>query len=261
MTTLYERVILSLLTESKVDTFARSISQKLMRAAKKSMDKINRQGHVTLKTTLSWPAFMKRRDYFSTLPGKLDRAVKLGINPFGPQVIHVALLFALTKSRTRDFVDVGGSWSPPHDSLTLEIIIESTTGTLRPEHLSMIQQKAYDVIRHELEHTGQTDEKLFGGMEAARELHALPSIWQSPQSVRKYYTSEAETEAFVAGIYHRAKRTRRPFVQVMDETINNIINAGAKKGVDIVELRNIFMEVRYRWIEYAKKRFPKAVVQ
>ena len=264
MSMLYESVLSRLLRESKVDTFARSISQKLMRAAKKSMDKVNKQGHVILKTTLSWPAFMKRQDYFSTMQGKLDRAMSLGVTsglPGTVPTIRVALLFGLTKNRNRDQVHMGGSWSPAHDVLTIEAIIDSTTGTMRTDHLSMIQAKAYEVIRHELEHTGQTDEKLFSGAAANQELSALRNIWQSPQAVRKYYTSEAETEAFVAGIYHRAKRERRPFIKVLDEMIEGIIDSGSKKGVSIVDLRNIFMEVRYRWIEYAKKRFPKAVVQ
>jgi hypothetical protein len=261
MSSAYERVILTLLVESKVDTFARSISQKLMRAAKKSMDKINKQGALALNTTLSWPGFMKRKDYFSTMLGRMERQLKLGV-PYDSKTINVKLLFALSKAGKEDDIGMSGSWSPAHDVLTLEVYVDSTTGVMKPVHLAMMQQKAYEVIRHELEHTTQTDEKLFGGSKAASEMMTVKSnIWQTPQAVRGYFMSEAETEAFVAGIYHKAKRTRQPFVKLVDQMINELINSGARKGVDIVKLRNIFMEIRYHWLEYAKKRFPKAVVQ
>lgn len=262
---LYERVILSLLRESKTDTFAKMIVQKVIRAAKRSMDSLNKKGAIKLKYTQSWPSFMKRKDWFASPQQRARREYMTGIPATvqGQQVITVNLIFALTKNPTpRDLVDVGGSWSPIHDQLTIEVIVGSTTGIMKPQHLAMIQAKAYEVVRHELEHSVQPENYLIGGMLANSEMQAVPEgAWSSPKALAGYFLSDAEIEAYVAGLYHKAKRTRQPLIKLIDDQIETFMRASTRKNVDAVEMRNVLMQVKYRWIEYAKKRFPNAVVQ
>jgi hypothetical protein len=259
---LYERVVLSLLRESKMDTFARKVTQKVINASKKVTDKLNKVGQVNLNMMLPWPKFMKRRDQFSTALGKFERWRFLG-KPTNEDTIKVVLSFQLSRGpRKRDNVDISGSWRQGIDELSLTVHIDSTTGAMKPTLLSMVQDRAYEVVRHELEHATQTQEKLMGGSRAASDLiNAAPSaIWKTPGTVREYYMSEAEIEAFVSGIYHRAKRSRTPFIKVLDEILEDLIKTGNSYGADPVKLRNVFAEVRYTWLQYAKKRFPKAVV-
>lgn len=263
ITTLYERVIVGLLTESKVDTFARQLTQKVIRAVKKTMDKINKQSGIRLKITGEWPDFIKRQDYFATPAGRLDKQRVLGIPAGGPQQVTIQLTVLVQKSkRDKEEVAVQGGWSPTHDMLTIEFFISSNTGTVRPEHLNQIQLKAYEAFRHELEHTGQSDAVLIPAVKAAQGLNSVPGgAWSSPKTMEAYLMTEAEIQAFVAGMYHRAKRTRMPFLEVVEETIEHMLNVAASHKVDVVEMRNVLMGVRYKWLEYAKKRFPNAVTQ
>lgn len=262
---LYERVILALLRESKTDTFAKMIVQKVMRATKKSMDNVNKKGVVKLKYTQSWPPFMKRKDWFSTPQQRARREYMTGIPATvqGKEAITVNLLIAVAREVSeRDEVDFGGSWSPIEDQLTIKIIVFSTTGTLKLQHLSMIQAKAYEVVRHELEHSVQPESYLIGGMLANSEMQAVPDgAWSSPKALAGYFLSPAEIEAYVAGLYHQARRTRKPLIKLIDDQIQAFMAAATRKNVDAVDMRNVLMQVRYKWIEYAKKRFPKAVVQ
>lgn len=246
MHVLYERVVNQLLTESKVDTFARTITRKIIRGAKVFMNKINTQQRATLSVRLTWPKFLKRR-----VPS--DQSDDL---------IYVNLTFDLTQSK-QDEIIASGAWVPFENMLEIKFKIKSTTGFFAEDHLSQLQVKAYDVVRHELEHATQTLQKIIGATDAAKSLSRvlITGGIAGIRSLLQYYTSQAEIEAFVAGLYHRAKRVRQPFILVVDEVIEKVIEDAAKLGLDLTEVRYVMMEARYRWLQYAKKRFPKAVVQ
>jgi len=262
MHTLYEQVVIELLAESKIDSFTRMVTQKLIRACKKVMDKVNKQGGINMKYLQSWPAFMKRQDWFGTPEGRRERSRALGTDPNAPPAMTVQLMiYLLNKPAPVDKVGISGGWSPIKDLLSIKIFVDSTTGIMKPQHLSMIQQQSYEVIRHEFEHSVQSDEKLLGGIQASQDLMSIPdSVWNSPRTFARYMLSDAEKEAFVAGFYHLAKRTRRPFIKVIDEHLDELATAAVKKGCDAVEIRNVLVQVRYEWLEYAKKRFPKAII-
>lgn len=261
---LYERVIQALLTEAKIDSFARMINQKMMRAVKKSMDKVNKQGGIKMQYTQSWPDFMKRKDYFGSPEGREKRSLAMTgkFDATAPVTFKVELIIQLARGNDRNYVDVGGAWSPIHDTLRIEIIVQSTTGIITNQHLSMIQARGYEVVRHELEHSVQPDEYLVPAILANQQLQSEPKgPFSSPKAIERYFTSQAEIEAFVTGLYHKAKRTRQPFVKIVEDQIQKFFNAGLRHGVDAVDMRNVMMTVRYKWLEYAKKRYPNAVVQ
>lgn len=267
MSSVYERVILSLLTESKVDTFARRLTQKVVNATKKKMDDINKKRSLILNMKVQWPGFLKRKDEFGTPAGRLRRAQMMngqGPSPFGPMEISLKLAIeVIPRPALKDDVVMSAAWAPFHDQLIIQVQVVSTTGIVKPQHLSKIQSNCYEVIRHELEHSTQTSEKLVGGMRAGGEMMSgVPrQVWSNPKTLGDYFLSEAEIEAFVAGIYHKAKRQRVPFVKALDELIERLMRQTTRYGSDAVEMRNVLMTVRWKWLDYAKKRFPKAVVQ
>lgn len=265
MQTLYENVLATLLNESKVDTFARRLTQKVVNAAKKKMDDINKKRFLELTMRIPWPSFLKRQDWFSSPEGRLDRYHYFGPkapSPFGPMEIKVKLSFIVVpanKSR-RNHVTMEAGWTPALDTMEINVVIESLTGVLTPQHLSELQIRTYEIVRHELEHASQTAEKLMTGVKGNQALAGVPrEVWTNPETVASYFLSASELEAFVAGMYHEAKRTRRPFIKIVDEKIELMMRMATAHGADAVNLRNVFMEIRYKWLEYAKKRFPKAI--
>lgn len=259
MNALYENVLAQLLAESKTDTYARTIVQKIIKAVKVKMDKINKQGFLELKMTIPWPSFMPRKDMFKGERERLYRQQQTGLNAHANS-IYVMLAVIIEKRNKKDVADVSGSWSPAEDALRIEVFVESKNGIIMPLHFSMIQERCYEVVRHELQHAGQDSATLMSGFDANDKLQgALPGqVWTSAEALKGYLLSRAELEAFCAGIYHQARRTRKPFIQVLDQRIHSFMEMAAKKRVDIVEVRNALLEVRYKWIEYAKQKYPKA---
>lgn len=262
---LYERVIIALLKESKTDTFAKMIVQKVIRGAKKYIDNVNKKGAIKLRYVQSWPEFMKRKDWFASPEQRADREIMMGIPDTvqGKQVITVNLILQLMKDpQPHDIVHVGGSWSPIDDQLTIEVVIGSTTRMMKQQHLSMIQAKVYEVVRHELEHSVQPESYLIDGMLANNEMQAVPEgSWSSPKALARYFLSPSEIEAYVAGLYHKARRTRQPLIKLIDDQIEAFMRAATRKNVNAVEMRNVLMQVKYEWIKYAQKRYPKAQLQ
>lgn len=266
MQSLYERVVHSLIVESKVDTFARSMTWNLVRACKSTMDKVNKQGRIKMKYVQSWPDFLKRKDIYSTAVGKAARFKALGIgsaDPGAPTSFTARLSIVLEpKLGEKDDVHMTGAWMPALDVLEVDVFILSTTGVMKPQHLSMIQQKAYEIFRHELEHSVQPDSKIMPAVLANQELmSAGGSLWKSPRALKNYLLSVGEKEAFVAGLYHAAKRTRRPFVKLLDDKLEMLMRSALKKGLEATPVRNILAQVRYEWLQFAKERFPKAQLE
>lgn len=267
MSSVYERVIVSLLTESKVDSFARRLTQKVINATKKKMDDINKKRSLILTMKVPWPEFLVRKDEFATLTGRLERNSAMngkGPNPFGPMEIRIKLAIeVIPKNELKDDINMMASWSPFYDEMIIQIQVVSTTGAVKLQHLSAIQAECYNAIRHELEHSTQTTEKLIGGLRAGGDMMSgIPrQVWSDPKILSNYFLSEAEIEAFVAGLFHVAKRTRTPFIKVLDELIEKLMRQTTRYGSDAVEMRNVLLTVKWKWLAYAKKRFPTAVVQ
>ncbi len=259
MNSLYEHIVEQILIESKIDSFARVITQKVIRAAKNFRHKVTPSSDVNLVAKVSWPQFLKRTDVFASPEGKLARAQKLKTQVDEIPVIRLSLSYKLMQVISDDSVKVSGSWNPMSDTLKLNFTIKSSTGTFDKQHLSMLQKRAYGVIRHELEHTTQDTPKLTAASAAATELKSQAPV-PSMMSVYRYFTSEAEIEAFVMGLYHIAKRTRTPFKDVVRQFIQEKISFAIRAGRNPVEVRNLYQDVEAAWLSYAKKRLPKAVV-
>ena len=89
-----------------------------------------------------------------------------------------------------------------------------------PQVLSQIAMNLRDTLRHEIEHVTQSgwntiDSKYIPSDQATRkkiETGALPPA--------RYFTLPKEIDAMIQGLYLRAKKTRTPFKQVVDNYFN-----------------------------------------
>jgi hypothetical protein len=93
-----------------------------------------------------------------------------------------------------------------------------------PKALSEIAMDLRDTLRHEIEHITQSgwntiDSKYIPSDQATRkkiETGGLPPA--------RYFTLPKEIDAMIQGLYLRAKKTRTPFKQVVDDYLNVWIN-------------------------------------
>jgi len=241
---LYERVVDRLLVESKTDTLAKQLVQHIIVVCKAARARINTQKKLKVMMEVPWPSFLKKR------------GVEGASNT---RPINFQLQIIVVKGR-RDAASVSGFWAGSKNILQVEILVESTTGDLQLEMLSMIQTKCYETVRHELEHATQPPEYIKQAASVNRNLTKYANIWEDPEAVEAYFSSPGEVEAYVAGIYHASKRARMPFIGYANNLIKRYIEVARKHGSDVSKVRAVFQRVRKLWIAYAKKRFPLAVI-
>jgi len=113
-----------------------------------------------------------------------------------------------------------------------------------------------DALRHELEHSAQPTEMLM------RVQEEIPdgNVWKSLESARKYYTSEAEIKAHVAGIYKRAKVLREAGGQSVDNFLVEVWQTGVDNGYVEEELHPLMQRIRELWRYYMMVRYPLAAI-
>lgn len=122
-----------------------------------------------------------------------------------------------------------------------------------PKYYSQLYPKLQSAIRHELEHSTQPLEQITeeGG-----------KAWQysrpTPEAAEKYITSPLEIAAHVAGMYYQAKKTRVPFIDILDNWIASWKGYYEEHDPDTVT--TTFDHIREKLLDYARQRYPKALL-
>jgi hypothetical protein len=112
-----------------------------------------------------------------------------------------------------------------------------------PQVLSEVAMDLRDTLRHEIEHITQSgwnviDSKYIPSDQALRkkiETGALPPA--------RYFTLPKEIDAMIQGLYLRAKKTRTPFAQVVDDYLNVWVN---NQSITDADKQNILKVWRQR---------------
>jgi hypothetical protein len=114
---------------------------------------------------------------------------------------------------------------------------------------SFIVPRIKESLRHELEHAGQSKEKLRA---------AIGGVGKGTvKEYYKYLMSQAETEAWTAGLYKHAKMKKRPLIDLIDDVMEQF----RTKFRDEANVEAYIASIRAKWLHYVKKRFPKAVLK
>ena len=121
--------------------------------------------------------------------------------------------------------------------------------------MSYINDELTDSIRHELEHSGQETWEL---MDCQKKTPTADIIWKSLKNAAEYYMCAAEIKAHVAGFMKRAKSNKKPLSEVIDAELYRIYETGLSAGFTESELHNLMSEMRTKYYEYAKRRYPRA---
>lgn len=229
--TLHETVMARLLRESRTDTFARSITADIVAACRDRMEALNEKGTLRLFLAKPWPTGSR-----------------------SSQTLRVILNLTV-KRHNKETVSLTGSWNSTHETLSIFVVIGSPEATMRPQHLAVVQSRAYNAVRHELEHATQDQE----AVRAAAPLGRID--WTDEGSILRYFLSPVEVEAYVAGMYHAAKRERVPFVAYADRLIKRLVGVARQSGARPSDVLRTMEKVRQRWVGYAERRFPKAQIR
>jgi|1_EtaG_2_1085319.scaffolds.fasta_scaffold02542_7 bis(5'-nucleosidyl)-tetraphosphatase len=114
---------------------------------------------------------------------------------------------------------------------------------------SILIPELKETIRHELEHSSDDTETL-----------SIPpdDKWSSLENLLDHFISEAETKAYVTGLYKKAKMTKSSALDVIDQYLLNVYNIAISLGYSRNDLDPIMKKIRDRWVDYLIKRYPKA---
>ena len=116
-----------------------------------------------------------------------------------------------------------------------------------------------NLLRHEIEHARQKTKSDQGKYEK----HKATGIGMSGtrKEAVEYFQTKEEKEAYVVGLYKKAKMMKKPFAEVFDDWLRTLrfLVMMSKKGEDEFpdsEVRKGFDQIERDYLEYAKERFP-----
>ena len=231
-----------LMTESKLDSRASLISRDVIQHLKNNMDEIN----ATVGKFMSPTVKVMVKDAEFSLPTKKSDSSQPDI------ATRVVLkIFEQPRDGVQSTAGFGGN------TLRITLVIMSTTGNLKPLHLSKIQEESYEAVRHELEHSVQDSQDV----SSVVTFNEMMKDKKNLASFKKYHLNRKELPAFVSGIYNQAKKLRRPFLTTLDEFLKKAAMGPLKAGAPPDKVQSVIEEIRSAWIDYARIRFPKAMIE
>ena len=116
-----------------------------------------------------------------------------------------------------------------------------------------------EAIRHELEHGAQTTEKLEGGKEVLSLKGGESEQFKDPKALVNFYTTGGELEAYVTGLYKKAKSLRIPASDVIDEILGDVYYRAIDAGMSESDALGSLSEVRHKWYNYLLSRYPQSL--
>lgn len=216
-------VVESIVTEAKLDKLTKDISNYIVSMLKKhpTTDRFRRKiGSVMLVCHID-----KRPGYYAiNVSGTHERRDNQSWI-----TVTIQLPFEFPVNRRTN--PSGKGWKPPS--------WENLIGEIR------------QTVRHELEHSSQ--DSMPGENPDLASTHGLI----------KYYTNKREIAAYVSGLYKTAKSKRVPFVYLVNDYMDGIKDQiiqslGDPRSINKDWVKKEVIKIRDLWLDYAKKRYPKA---
>ena len=126
-------------------------------------------------------------------------------------------LEAIVKFTNSGKLIVDGGLEETEDGFTIFVDFEVNKNEL-PQKWSDISMELKDVIRHEVEHITQADLETSKFMEDDQLIRGL--VDAKLLSPAQYFKLEKEVDANLQGMYFRAKKEKRPFIDVINDYLN-----------------------------------------
>jgi hypothetical protein len=107
----------------------------------------------------------------------------------------------------------------------IEILLKLDPATY-PNVLSDIVSELSDTIRHEIEHLTQSGWNTKPGKHIPTDIKLRKQIESGKLSTYNYYILPKEIPAMIQGLYNKAKKTRTPFKEVVNDHLQTVIDKG-----------------------------------
>lgn len=95
-----------------------------------------------------------------------------------------------------------------------------------PNVLSEVAMQLRDILRHEIEHTTQSGWNTIDSKYIASDQTLRKKIGSGQLPPARYFTLPKETPAMIQGLYTKAKKSKHPFAQVVNDYLNVWVNNG-----------------------------------
>jgi len=176
------------------------------------------------------------KDQFDGEQGKLEFEEDYEMFNSKGQPINFELYAVLNVKKTKDNVyKVDGGADPTREgSAYLEVRFQVDPDDL-PQKWEEIYMDLTDVVRHEIEHMTQKGSQVIPSkeMEDDEMLRNLINLKILPKS--DYFKLEMEIDAMLQGMYLKAKKTKTPFIQVINDYFDKV-KLSKNQRKDILDL-------------------------
>lgn len=115
-----------------------------------------------------------------------------------------------------------------------------------PQNLNTIIAEMSDTIRHELEHLTQSGWNTKQSKYIPPDRKKRNRIETGKEATYNYFLLDKEIPAMIHGLYNKAKKSRRPFADVVDDQMQKLI----QRGIATPEQTEI---IKNKWREYLPK--------
>lgn len=109
-----------------------------------------------------------------------------------------------------------------------------------PNILSEIAMELRDVLRHEIEHLTQGGWNTKNGKFIRSDQGMRAKIDAGIVPVARYFMLPKEVDANIHGLYLRAKKSRKPFADIVNDYLNIWVNNGAITTKNKLEILNVW---------------------
>jgi phosphopantetheine adenylyltransferase len=116
-------------------------------------------------------------------------------------------------------LEIDGNILEKDDETTLEVFFKIPKNNI-PQEWSSISMGLKDLIRHEIEHLTQSDEENYPSKYMKDDQLIRDLIGARLLSPSQYFKLEKEVDANLQGMYFRAKKEKRPFIDVINDYLN-----------------------------------------
>lgn len=101
-----------------------------------------------------------------------------------------------------------------------------------PRILSDVAMHLRDILRHEIEHTTQSGWNTINGKYIASDQALRSKIESGKLPPARYFTLPKETPAMIQGLYFKAKKSKQPFAQVVNQYLDIWVSNGTLTNHD-----------------------------
>jgi cytidyltransferase-like protein len=181
---------------------------------KRKDESLNEGRYDTVSNKSSSMIFNKWKQDF--LAGKKQSVLKTFVES---EDVEFGLVATLKFKNEGEDLQVDGGLEETEDGNIIYVDFKVDKNVL-PEMWSEISMNLKDVMRHEIEHITQNDELNYPSKFMEDDLIARIAINQKLLPRGEYFKLEKEIDANLQGMYFRAKKERRPFIDVINDYLD-----------------------------------------